>query len=279
MLRDSQYFNPKSKSTERTHRYGENVHLLSDPYHENLLARFSVDQTVQPEINRLARELSSFLAIQAINALFPRSKTAVKTRMKSFHREAEFEASLLSNDEKAVVVDLMRAGIIPSLVCYEILHRFLKPKNIRQDHIFLDRKTNAKGEVIGVKMGGHKIGGPVKDAFVFLPDPMGATGTTIVSVLELYKNGLSKLNPLFKGKPKKFIALHFIVTPEYLKRVEPFSDILEIFALRLDRGLSDEKVLKSELGKFWNKERGLNANDYIVPGAGGIGEILNNSFV
>ena len=32
-------------------------------------------------------------------------------------------------------------------------------------------------------------------------------------------------------------------------------------------------------GTFWDKEKGLNEYQYIVPGAGGLGEILNNAFV
>ena len=32
-------------------------------------------------------------------------------------------------------------------------------------------------------------------------------------------------------------------------------------------------------GKYWGREKGLNAHDYIVPGAGGLGEVINNAFV
>ncbi|MFN7262500.1 MAG: hypothetical protein ACK5UJ_01675 [Pseudobdellovibrionaceae bacterium] len=55
-------------------------------------------------------------------------------------------------------------------------------------------------------------------------------------------------------------------------------DVL-IFALRLDRGLSPEAVLSTAPGKYWEQEKGLNEKGYIVPGGGGFGEIMNNSFV
>lgn len=278
MSKDFQYVKQSRPVTaEVPHRYGKNVHLLSDSFHQRLLAKFSIEPTVQPEANRLAVELSRYLVIQAVNCLFPSAEMAIKTRMAGMHPEAVLEMHLLSSEPKAVTVDLMRAGILPSQICFEVLHSVLKPENIRQDHILLNRAVNTRDEVTGVQMSGHKIGGDVKDAFVFLPDPMGATGSTIAATIELYKN-LGAVNPRFSGAPKKFIALHFIVTPEYLKRLQPYSDSLEIFALRLDRGLSSEKVLKSELGEFWDEERGLNEKQYIVPGAGGIGEILNNSF-
>jgi uracil phosphoribosyltransferase len=68
------------------------------------------------------------------------------------------------------------------------------------------------------------------------------------------------------------------VTPEYLKKVTRECPDLHVFALRLDRGLSPLHVLKEEPGKLWDQEAGLNDIQYIVPGAGGLGEILNNSY-
>jgi uracil phosphoribosyltransferase len=106
--------------------------------------------------------------------------------------------------------------------------------------------------------------------------PVGISFYTFQSMsyaIDLYR-GLAK-----NKKSIKFIALHFIVTPEFLKQVSKYSDCLEIFSLRLDRGLSPKSILKTIPGERWNSEKGLNDLDYIVPGAGGIGELLNNSFV
>jgi uracil phosphoribosyltransferase len=38
-------------------------------------------------------------------------------------------------------------------------------------------------------------------------------------------------------------------------------------------------VLRTEPGTHWDEERGLNDIQYIVPGAGGVGEILNNAWL
>lgn len=121
-------------------------------------------------------------------------------------------------------------------------------------------------------MSGHKIGGPIQDAFVLIPDPMGATGGTVTRAVELYKEHVP-------GKAKKFISLHLVVTPEYIRRVSQEHPDIVIYALRLDRGLSSSQALNSLPGTYPDEEKGLNEKDYIVPGAGGIGEILNNSFV
>ena len=75
------------------------------------------------------------------------------------------------------------------------------------------------------------------------------------------------------------VALHLVVTPEYLKRVLAEFPEMIIYAVRLDRGLSPPDVLASGLGERWDEEKGLNERQYIVPGAGGLGEILNNSYV
>ena len=52
-----------------------------------------------------------------------------------------------------------------------------------------------------------------------------------------------------------------------------------VYALRVDRGLSPPDVLATVPGTRWDEERGLDDHQYIVPGAGGIGEILNNAWV
>jgi len=258
--------------SEKKHHYGSHVHLLDDPFSTQILNRFSQLDLVQPDANRLVTQLYKFLLHQAVNHFWPRVASTTETRMIVHTPNASFDSEVFNRDVRAVVVDLMRAGILPTQVCFEALHDILPPEGIRQDHILINRKTNEKGEVVGVNIGGHKIGGPFGNSYVFIPDPMGATGSSMVGVIEL-------LEQFPVGKALKFIALHLIVTPEYLKAIEPLKDRLEIYALRLDRGLSAKEILHTLPGEKWEQERGLTDNDYIVPGAGGVGEILNNSFV
>src|SRR5437870_1053180 len=110
-LKDSQYTKTRFTLSEKKHHYSPNVHLLSSPYHERMLARFSESAVSQPEAGRILKKLYAFLLEQSVNYLFPRSLQRVKTRMSSYHPEAEYEAELLDPAPKAVVVDLMRAGI------------------------------------------------------------------------------------------------------------------------------------------------------------------------
>ena len=72
--------------------------------------------------------------------------------------------------------------------------------------------------------------------------------------------------------------MHLIITPEYIKKLSEAMPDIQIYAVRLDRGLSSQDALESTPGTYWDQEKGLNEKHYIVPGAGGLGEVMNNSF-
>ncbi len=271
-MRDKQYFKVEYHLNEIEHRYGSHVHILNEPYLSKMLATFCVAETKQPLVSSLVRILYSQLLSILISAEFPRRTEQVVTRMIHYNKEAQFDAELLDVTVPVVTCAIARAGILPSQVCFETLNAFFESNKIRQDFVYLAREINEKEEVVGASVSGYKIGGPVQDAFVLIPDPMGATGGTVTKTLELYKEQIP-------GKAKKFISLHLIVTPEYIRRVSQEHPDVAIYALRLDRGLSLPRALNSVPGTYPDEEKGLNEKDYIVPGAGGIGEILNNSFV
>jgi uracil phosphoribosyltransferase len=126
--------------------------------------------------------------------------------------------------------------------------------------------------VTGATWHDAKIGRDVDGRTVLLPDPMGATGTSMISALDHYKTRLD-------GRPARCIAMHLIVTPEYLRNVLRAHADTIVYALRVDRGLSAADVLATVPGTRWDEERGLDDRQYIVPGAGGVGEILNNAWV
>ncbi len=254
------------------HCYGENVHLLSDPYLLSLLARLCAEETVQPVINELVQSIYSALLNTVVAREFPTRQVEVRTRMAVDHPvEGVYVGPKIIADQGVVSVNLARAGTLPSHICYTALNYFMNPKLVRQDHISIGRITDIDARVTGSQVSGHKIGGLVDDSIVLFPDPMGATGSTIVEAVSIYKK--------LSGKAKKYIALHCIVTPEYLANVTKAHPDLVIYAVRLDRGLSSERVLESTPGEFWAEERGLNDKHYIVPGGGGFGEVMNNAYV
>lgn len=257
--------------SEIPHHYGNNVHVLSSPLMLSLLAKLGSPQTGQPEMNHLIEMMYAHLFDYVADLFFTRREVHVETRMKSSHPEAVYEGEAIDNRIPCVTVDLARAGTFPSHLCYQRLNYLMTPELVRQDHFYIARATDASGRVIGVNVSGSKIGGGVDGAIVLFPDPMGATGGTIVEVANHYKSKVG-------GSPRLMIAMHLIVTPEYLLNVTRSCPELKIVALRLDRGLSPKHVLDEEPGRFWHLEKGLNDHQYIVPGAGGLGELLNNSY-
>lgn len=257
---------------EVSHHYGSQVHLIDNALLSGLLARLCSPGTFQPQINSIVETLYNHLISIVVNQEFDKESFKAPTRMTEHHPKIELQGTRIAQAQKAVCVNLARAGTYPSHLCYSFLHMALPPQNLRQDHIFAARMTNESHQVTGAQFGGLKIGGDVDNSYVLFPDPMGATGNTLVSAVDYYKKQVP-------GTAKKFIALHLIVTPEYLKKVLKAHPEVVIYALRLDRGLSSEAVLRTPAGQHWDQEKGLNDQDYIVPGGGGFGEIMNNSFV
>jgi uracil phosphoribosyltransferase len=267
---DQQFKNLKFHLSELTHHYGENFHLLADPFLLSHLASLCSPKVTQPLINELITTLYSSLLKVVVNNEFSTHLAALPTRMHADHPEAVFQGPVIFTDVFVVSVNLARAGTLPSHICYTALNYFMNPLKVRQDHISIGRMTDAQDKVTGSQVSGHKIGGNINDSLVLFPDPMGATGGTIVEALDLYKK---------HGNALKYIALHCIVTPEYLKKVKEAHPELIVYAIRLDRGLSEKKVLDSIPGTFWDQERGLNDKHYIVPGGGGFGEVMNNAYI
>lgn len=270
-MRDHAYDQVPFRTSEIVHRYGPNVHVLADPLALTQLARLCAKGTYQPDINRLVAELYGTLARTIINAEFPRHPVAQPTRMIDSTPHGVFHGEVIDPQVRAVTVNIARAGTLPSQITYDLLNATLDPRLVRQDHFVMARATDEHGKVIGAKITGSKIGGDVDDSVLMFPDPMGATGGSICMALDTYKT--------VPGKPRKVICAHLIVTPEYIKRVTTQHPHTVIYALRLDRGLSPEEVFDTIPGTHWEKERGLDDHQYIVPGGGGFGELMNNAYV
>ena len=271
-MRDSLYEQLPFRLSEFEHRYGPNVHLVGNPFLLSQLATLCAKGVVQPEINRLVALLYSDLAKMVINAEFPRKLAAIPTRMIDSTPQGIYQGEVIDPDVRAVTVNIARAGTLPSQVTYDLLNETLSPQLVRQDHIVMSRMLDHAERVVGSAIGGAKIGGDVDDAFLLFPDPMGATGGSLSTAISLYKDKIA-------GTPRRIICLNLIVTPEYLRRITTDHPDAKVYALRLDRGLSPEDVFDTPPGMHWEREKGLNEKQYIVPGGGGFGELMNNAFV
>lgn len=258
--------------SEIEHEYPQNIHILNHPTVTSLLAKLCLPETTQPEFNRLIESLYSTLFVEAINAEWPLMPIELETRMTAHHPDCLYVGHVLDRQQRGIVVAMARAGILPSQIGFDLLCQLVNSNLIRQDHIFATRVADANDKVTHTTLTGSKIGGDIDECIVFLPDPMGATGFSIATTIEHFKKNVP-------GKVKKFIAIHLIITPEYIRHMTQHHPDVVIYTARLDRGLSPDSVLKTKPGTHWEQEKGLNDKQYIVPGAGGVGELINNSFV
>lgn len=254
------------------HHYPEQVTILDDPYLTHLCGLLSTHDCRQPQFNQLIKRTFQQLFIHVMNNEWPQLDTSFKTRMTDLHQDIRLQTKLFDQNQKGVCVDVARAGMLPTQIFFDELNQLINPEGNRQDHVFASRATNKMGEVTHTELSSSKVGGDVKDAIVMIPDPMGATGSSLSEVVQFYKDEVD-------GPAKKYIAVHMIITPEYIRKVTDEHPDVKIYAARLDRGFSSPEALASAPGKLWDEEKGLNDNQYIVPGAGGVGELINNSFV
>ncbi len=268
---DGAYQHLPARERELDHLYGENVHILADPFLLTHLAFLCAEGTRQPAINQVVRDLYQYLIKAVLNGEFPREVVRVRTRMAALHERGVWTGEVIKAQQRAVSVNIMRAGTLPSQVCYDFLNKTLDATLVRQDHVVMSRMTDAHGRVTGSRFGDSKIGGDVDGAIVLFPDPMGATGGSLCEAVSFYKEKVA-------GRARNYVTVNLIVTPEYLRRMRAEHPDVVIYAVRLDRGASDADVLATKPGTLWDRESGLTDKQYIVPGGGGFGEIMNNAF-
>ena len=260
-----------SGAWEREHRYGQHVHLLDNRFLLSALARLSSPEVRHPEMAGILRQIYQTMLVNVAGREFPAVRAEIPTRMSERHGEqGVYRGTVLDPRTRVVIVDVIRAGIVPSQTCFEMLTSVLPPENVRLDHLTMARVSDASGHVVGVDLHGSKIGGPVEGAILLLPDPMGATGSTTIRAVRHYLQHY--------GRPARLVAMPMIATPEYLRAVLEALENLVVYTARLDRGLSPPDVHETIPGTRWREERGLDDHGYIVPGAGGMGEVLNNSW-
>ncbi len=257
---------------EMEHLYGDRVHILSHPVARTLLARLGQNRTRQPQLNQLVLRLYDVLLDAAVGHGFPVESASRPTRSESYLQTDGLRGEFIHENTRVAIGAIARAGTLPAHRCFERLSDLIDPAGIRIDHLFMSRRVSATGEVVGVDCRGTKIGGPLDDHFLVVTDPLGGTGSTMRYALNLYRKEVG-------GTPRGIFALHLVVTPEYLRAMADRHPDVTIYTLRVDRGLSTEEALDQIPGTLPDQERGLDAHQYIVPGLGALGELMNNAFV
>ena len=205
---DTQYQDSKWNTPQVPHLYNDKTFIVYNPLMLNVLGRLSSPNCKQPQFNQLIEYLYEYLFMVSANQLISQSSVSIPTRMEG----CKWEGTNLNPKRNLVTVSIARAGIIPSTIIFNRLCHIFPPERIRQDHVFMNRKTDEEGRVTGVNFSGSKISAPVSNDALFIPDPMGATGSTVEYVVQYYKEQFPKANPLF-------VCLNLIITPQYLEKI------------------------------------------------------------
>jgi len=270
-FQDLAYQFSDSKNVELNHEYGEQFHFYSNPYSTTLVSQIGHPQTTQKDLFFYIRKSYEYLLQQMMSYYFPKVIRSVETRMHQSTERGIYHGHVIDPTLSFCLIDIARAGMIPAQTCFEFLSFFYPTSQLTQDHLFVQRMTNEKGQVTGAHFHDSKTTKNIDQKILVIPDPMGATGSSMIKVVDHYhKNS--------KGTPAAICAMHLIVTPEYIQKIKKECPQLQVFALRLDRGFSTEAALKKKPGTLPKEESGLNEIQYIIPGAGGMGEVLNNNF-
>lgn len=270
-MSDRAYRRLRYRPNEIRHRYGPNVHILSDPVLVSRVLRLSLPATQSIEGGQLLRSVYRDLMRVTMAAEFPRRRIAEPTRMARTDPNAIWAGEVIDPDTRAVSVALARAGLISSQVCYEEMGTLLHPDHVRQDFLMVERRTSKSGRVTGADAFGAKVGGSYADRIVIIPDPMGATGGSLDLAIRFVRRRAGG------RRIRKLILLMLVITPEFIVRIRAAHPDALIFAARLDRGRSHPEALAGVPGARPELESGLNERGYIVPGLGGLGEYLNNA--
>jgi len=195
-MKDSYLENLSFKASEIEHLYGPQYHILSDPYLLSGLSRLGSEACKQPELHYWVGRLYRSLLAQAVNLSFEKKLLPFTTRMHRYHpAESSFEMKVPNPDVKIVVVNIARAGTVPSYVCYDELNYFFKPEGIRQDHLIMNREVDADGRVTGSVMNASKIGATLKTPMFWCQIPWVPRGRPcsrplkLTRVAEKPKNG------------------------------------------------------------------------------------------
>ncbi len=222
--------------------------ILNSTYNLSLLARLGTPEVVQPEVSSIVKELFGNMFGTIMDNELEKEIKSVKTRIYPQDKRGIFKGRIFKKKQKIVIADIIRGGIMPSHQYFLKLSNILDQRYVRQDHIMAQRIETSEG-VDGTSLMASKIDGTVRNAIVIIPDPMGATGGSVAEVIDHYQKHF--------GKAKRFVIVNLIITPQYVKRLEKIKAPISLYASRLDKGLTK--------------------TDFIWPGLGGVGEMINNT--
>jgi len=200
------------------------IHVLDHPLLHETMARLRDRSTPCDDFRMLAHRVGLLLTVEATRDL-PSVEGAVETPMET--------AAVRRLAARVVVVPVLRAGL-------GMLGAFLDLVASAQVGYFGLERDQATAIA---RRYYEKVPTDLSDAYVFLLDPMLATGGSAAMAAEgLRERGARRV---------RFLSI--VAAPEGVERLAEAAPDAEIFTAALDRGLDERKYILPGLGDFGDR--------------------------
>ena len=200
------------------------IHVLDHPLLHETMARLRDRDTPCDDFRMLAHRISLLLTLEATRDL-PSVEGTVETPLET--------AAVRRLSARVVAVPVLRAGL-------GMLGAFLDLVPSAQVGYFGLERDEATAVA---RCYYEKVPADLSDAFVFLLDPMLATGGSAAMAVE----GLRE-----RGA-RRVCFLSIVAAPEGVARLVEAAPGAEIFTAALDRGLDERKYILPGLGDFGDR--------------------------
>ena len=213
----------------------EKVHILENPYISEKLTILRDKNTPYHVFRSVLEELGFILGVEISNSL-PVSEKKIITPL-----NVEVKGISIMNRDKIILIPILRASIP---LAWGILKAYPEAKMglIVARRIEESIRTDEKGIYFDIELSYKKLPRIDNKSIVVIIDPMIATGSTIIRVLD----------EILVYNPSKIIVVGIIATPYAIDRILSKAENIEFYLLAVDEKL-DEK-------------------GYIVPGLGDAGD-------
>ena len=211
------------------------VHILENPYISEKLTILRDKNTPYPVFRSVLEELGFLIGVEMSKSL-PVVERRITTPL-----NVEVKGISIMNRDRIILIPILRASIP---LAWGILRAYPEAKMglIVARRIEESIKTDEKGIRFDIELSYKKLPKIDNNSIVIIIDPMIATGSTIIRVLD----------EILVCNPLKIIIVGIIATPYAIDRILGKAENIEFYLLAVDKKLD---------------ERG-----YIVPGLGDAGD-------
>lgn len=199
------------------------LHRVEHPLIEDILARLRDVSTEPEEFRQLARRISTLLAIEASRDL-PMRTEQVRTPLET--------TDVQRLDAEVVLVPVLRAGMGMLEVMLEAF------PNATVGYVGLERD-----ESTAVARQYYRKLPRLSDRYVFLLDPMLATGGSATAAVDLLK----------EHGARQIRLLCIVAAPEGQDRLDSDHPDVDVYAAAVDRALDERKYIVPGLGDFGDR--------------------------